>query len=117
MITIVKPIPYLHTTAKNKTAYPNIDYKLQPTSENKENKACLPSATNIMSSEPLQDINFNHGRFAILMNGTNNFNSNNLFLFIVKTFQHLPKSPCKSSIQETAIYLDYPILSIETPVH
>lgn len=100
MITIVKPIPYLHTTAKNKTAYPNIDYKLQPTKKNKDNKACLPRTTNIMSGKPLQDVNFNHGSFTILRYGANNFNGNNLLLFIVETFQHLPKSPCKSPIQE-----------------
>ncbi|KAJ6745934.1 hypothetical protein OIU74_028574 [Salix koriyanagi] len=64
MITIVKPIPYLYTTC----------------------------ATEIMPSQPLQDINFNHCSFTILVYGADNFDCHSFFLFIIKTFQDLPKS-------------------------
>ena len=40
MITIVKPIPYLHTTAKNETTYTKKHFKLlQPRTEHKETES------------------------------------------------------------------------------
>lgn len=47
MITIVKPIPYLHTTAKNKTTHPK-SLELIQKKQKKEEGRCLPCPTNIM---------------------------------------------------------------------
>lgn len=52
MITIVKPIPYLHTTAKNETTYTKITLKYYG-QYGKKRTTSLPGATNIVSSEPL----------------------------------------------------------------
>ena len=52
MITIVKPIPYLHTTAKNETTYTKITLKFYNQHEKKRTTS-LPGATNIIPSQPL----------------------------------------------------------------
>jgi hypothetical protein len=89
MITIVKPIPDLHTTA----GIEPLMQIHQLTKGRCEIRAVdfLLAASKIMLPKSLKHINFYHSSFSIFLEGADNLDSHCFLVFQVPAFQNLSK--------------------------
>ena len=95
MITIVKPIPYLHTTAGIEPSM-QIHQLNSPKGSISETREVdfLPAASKVMLPKSREHINFYHSSLSVFLEGAHNLDSHCFLVFQVPAFQNLSKCPC-----------------------
>lgn len=74
MITIVKPIPYLHTTAGIEPFMQTHQLNIELRSKSRKVNY-LPTTSKIMLPKSLKHVNFNHSSLPVFLQGTHNLDS------------------------------------------